>query len=206
MIVPIISFAGDKVLYQKGSYKFTQKNANNLLELAEYIGGSRFSKKDRRALQAWSIVDFKTYPKVSMKFYRNLPRNLLPKIRKSKGNNTYRAELYLRYVEVFEKHPEYKKLPNNFLAVVDRYKPPIKEALLIRQLKFNLVMQQMKLNQQVFNQSMRLSQQSSDMVAKSIRNQATRYSITVPGGQILSETDDRIYAKDYKGNLFDVAK
>ena len=60
MIVPIISFAGDKVLYQKGSYKFTQKNANNLLELAEYIGGSRFSKKDRRALQAWSIVDFKT--------------------------------------------------------------------------------------------------------------------------------------------------
>jgi len=204
--LPFLALADDKTLYQKGSYRFTQENAKNLLELAEYIGGSRFSKKDRKALQLWSIEDFKAHPKTGMKFYRSLPQNLLPKIRKSKGNNIYRAELYLSYVDLFKKHPEYKKLPNNFLAVIDRYKPPIKEALQIRQIRFNSLMQQMQSNQRTFNQAMQSSQRSSDRIAKSLQDQSRRQSITLPGGTILRETGDKIYAEDYKGQKFEVAK
>ena len=200
--------SGD-VLYQKGAYTFTKKSANELIELAEFIGRSKFTPKDKKALLAWSIQDFKSVPDKAVIYYKDLANNLMPKIRVMKNNtktNNYRADLYLGYINLFNKHPEYKKLPDNFLAVIDRYNPPIQEALLLQQLQFNLFQQQLQMSQRVFNQTMKLQQQSSDRINKSIRDQATRYSITVPGGEILHETDTRIYAKDYKGRRFEISK
>ena len=206
VLVPLQSFAAEKILYQTGNYKFTQKNAQNLLELAEFIGASRFSKKERKALQIWAINDFKNAPKISVSFYKKLAQSVIPKIRKSKGNNTYRAELYLSFVDSFNKHPEYRKLPDNFLSIIDRHKPPIKEALLIRQLRFNLIMQQKQTNQRLFNQSMQRIQHSNDVISRSIKDQATRFSITAPGGKILQESNGKIYAEDSKGHKYEVNK
>ena len=203
---PLLGFSADKVLYQKGSFIFAQKDANNLIELAEYIAGSRLSKKHRAALQFWAIDDYKNAPKIASSFYKTLANLIVPKIRKSKGNNTYRAELYLNFVDSYKKHPEYRKKPNNFLSVIDRYNPPIKEALLIRQIRFNSVMQQMQSNQRIFNQTIHQMQRSSDMINKSIRDQSARSSITIPGGKILRETDGKIYAEDNKGQKFEVIK
>jgi len=206
IFAPLQNFAAEKILYQTGHYKFTQKNAQNLLELAEFIGASRFSKKERKALQIWAINDFKNAPKISVSFYKKLAQLVIPKIRKSKGNNTYRAELYLSFVDSFNKHPEYRKLPDNFLSIIDRHKPPIKEALLIRQLRFNLIMQQKQTNQRLFNQSIQRMQYSNDVINQSIKDQATRFSITAPGGKILQESNGKIYAEDSKGHKYEVNK
>ena len=207
LLLGLLSFSfftvtAEQLLYQKGRFQFTQSNASHLLEMAEFIGGSHFSAKDAKALQLWAIEDFKNAPKVSMNFYKSLSKVTIPKIRKSKGNNVYRAELYLS----FDKHPEYRKNPDNFLSIIDRYKPPIQDALLIRQIRFNAVMQQMQLNQRVFNQAMRQSQRASDAIGKSISDQATRDAITLPGGKILHESGGKIYAEDYKGQKFEVTK
>ena len=178
--------ANDKrVLYASGVYKFTQKNANQLIELGEFLGRAKFSSADKKALQAWSIQDFKSFPKKATSYYKDLNQNLMPKIKgmknRSKRNN-YRADLYLGYVNLFNKKPEYKASPNNFVAVIDRYNPPVTEAMLLQQQIYSNFQQQLRLNQMVFNQTMRLQQESADRVTKSIRDQATRYSITVPGG------------------------
>jgi len=62
------------------------------------------------------------------------------------------------------------------ITIIDRYNPPIKEALLIRQIRFNSVMQQMQSNQRIFNQTIHQMQRSSDMINKSIRDQSARIS------------------------------
>ena len=67
-------------------------------------------------------------------------------------------------------------------------------------------MQQLQMNQMLFNQSMKLHRQSAKAIAKSIEDQSTRSAITIPGGKILYETDGRIYAEDYKGEKFEMAK
>ena len=211
LLLGLLSFSfftvvAEQLLYQKGRFQFTQSNANHLLEMAEFIGGSHFSAKDAKALQLWAIEDFKNAPKVSVNFYKSLSKVTIPKIRKSKGNNIYRAELYLSFVDSFDKHPEYRKNPDNFLSIIERYKPPIKDTLLIRQIRFNAVMQKMQLNQRVFNQAMQQSQRASDAMSKSISNQATRDAITLPGGKILHESGGKIYAEDYKGQKFEVTK
>lgn len=203
---PLQSFAATKILYQKGNYIFTQKNANDLLEIGEYLAGARFSNKDKNAFQVWAIADYKNKPKLGTKFYKTTIKTMLQKLRKSKGNNTYRAELYLVYVDAFKKHPEYRIFPDNFLSIVDRYKPPIKEALIIRQIRFNSVMQQYQSNQHSFNRSMQQMQRSSDAINKSIQDQATRSAITIPGGEIIRETDGKIFAKDYRGQRYEVTK
>ena len=206
--IPQLGFSAkaDRILYQKGSYVFTQKDADNMLELAEYLGASRFSSNDKKALQAWLIDDFKAKLKIARGFYQSLAKVILPKVRKSKANNIYRAELYLKFVDSYEKHPEYRKSPNNFLAMVDRYHPLIKQALQIRQLRFNLLMQQMRGNQRLFNQSMQAMQKSNEIMTKSLQDQATRQAITLPDGKILREENGVIYAEDYKGEKFEVVK
>lgn len=202
--------ADDKrVLYSSGSYTFTQKNANELIELAEFLGRSKFSSADKKALQIWSIQDFKSVPKKATVYYKDLNNNLMPKIRaikNKKKRDSYRTDLYLGYVNLFNKKPEYKASPDNFVAVIDRYNPPVAEAMLLQQQIYSNFQQQLRLNQMMFNQTMKLQQESADLVTKSIRDQATRYSITVPGGTILHETDSKIYAKDHKGNKFEVLK
>ncbi len=136
----------------------------------------------------------------------------MPKIRamrKQKNNkqtNYYRADMYLGYVNLFNKHPEYKASPNNLLAIVDRYNPPVAEAMQLQQLIFNSFQQTFIMNQQMFNQTMDIQRKSADMMAKSIRDQATRNSITIPGGTVLEETQGKFYAKDEKGNKFEVTK
>jgi len=201
---------GERILYQTASYKFLQQDADRLIELGEFLGRSRFSQKDRRALVAWSIKDYKSVPaKQADHYYKDLRSNLIPKIRRMKNNtkrNNYRATLYSNYYDLFKKNPKYRKLPNNFMNVVDRYNPPIKEVLLLRQVRFNNFQQQLRLNQVAFNQAMRLQQQAADNVSNAIRDQATRYSITVPGGTILHETNGVFYAKDNKGRRFQVPK
>jgi len=203
------SVFANKILYKNGSYVFTQKNATELIELAEFLGRSRLSTKDKKALRTWSILDFKSAPKIATHYYKDLHNNLLPKIRKLKNNqkrNNFRTDLFLSYVDLFNKHPEYKKFPNNFLAVIDRYNPPVQEALLLQQFRFNQVQQVLQLNQMMFNQSMRIQQQSADNMNKSIRDLGARQSISLSGGTILYETKDRIYAKDNKGRKYDIAR
>ncbi len=195
----------NRVLYRSGHNIFTQHNASELIQLAEFLGRSNFTKKDKKALQAWSIDDFKSAPVQGRKFYQNLSNTIIPKIKLAKSG-IYRAELYLNFVDLFAKHPEYKQSSNNFLAMVDRYNPPVKEAMQIRQIRHNMVLQQMQMNQMLFNQNMRQAQKSSDMMVKSIQDQSRRQSITIPGGRILSETGDKIYAEDYKGQNFNLSK
>ncbi len=196
-------------MYASGGYKFTQKNANQLIELGEFLGRSKFSVLDKKALQIWSIQDFKSVPKKATHYYKDLNENLLPKIRamtKTNKINNYRADLYLGYINLFNKHPEYKTSPDNFLAVIDRYNPPTLEAMKLQQRIYANFQKQLQLNQMMFNQTMRLQQQAADNVSKSIKDQATRYSIIIPGGTILHETDSKIYAKDSKGNRFEIPK
>ena len=133
------SFAeGKKVLAVVGSHQFIQANANDLAEMTEFLAGVSLTDLDKKSLQVWSIGDFKEAPKVSANFYQNLSKVMLPRIRKSNLNSIYRAELYLNYVDVFAQHPEYAKVPNNLLAIIDRYKPPVEAAMQIRQIRNNL--------------------------------------------------------------------
>lgn len=202
------AYAG-KVLYKKGAFVFTQKNAAELIVLAEFLGRSPFSKKDKKALRAWSIQDFKASPKKATHYYKNLHKNLLPKIQKMKNRqkkDMFRTELFLGYIDLFNKNPEYKKSPDNFIAVIDRYNPPVQEAVLLQQLRFNQFQQTLRMNQMMFNETMRLQQESADMVTQSIRDLGNRHSITISGGTILYETKDRIYAKDNKGHKFDIPR
>ena len=92
------------------------------------------------------------------------------------------------------------------MAIIDRYNPPIREVLQLRQLKFNAVMQQAQRNQRSFNRSMQQAQHSSEMISKSLQDQSQRQAITLPGGRIISETGKRIYAEDAKGEKFELSK
>lgn len=209
MFASEFTIAKERILYQDGSAVFTQENANDLIELAEFLGRSSFSEKDKKALLAWSVLDYKSAPKKAVIYYKDLRNNLLPKIRAMKNNNqrnNFRTELFLSYINLFNKHPEYKKSPNNFLAVIDRYNPPVKEVLILQQIQFNQLQQALQMNQMMFNQTMRLQQQASDNVIQSIRDLGNRQSISLSGGTILYETKDRIYAKDSEGRKFDIPR
>ncbi len=201
-----------RVLYRSESYKYTQKNANELIAFAEFLGRSKFSAADKKALQLWSIRDFSLAPDKATNYYKNLSEKIMPKIkamRKQQNNeqiNDYRADMYLGYINLFNKHPEYKTSPDNILAVIDRYNPPVKEAMQLQQLIFNSIQQTLIINQQIFNQSMRLQQKSSDVMINSIRDQAVRNSISIPGGTVLEETQGKFYAEDEKGNKFEVTR
>ena len=160
-------------------------------------------------MQLWSTQDFKSFPKKAVQYYRVLINTILPKIRHLKSaeeRNVYRTNLYLGYFNLFRKKPEYKKYANNFMAVIDRYNPPIQEALVLQRVNHSIVMQQLKLNQMVFNQTMRQQQETSDLVIKSIRDNATRDSIRISGGAVLYETENRFFARDSKGRKYNLAK
>jgi len=58
----------------------------------------------------------------------------------------------------------------------------------------------------MFNQSMRIQQQSADNMNKSIQGLGARQSISLSGGTILYETKDRIYAEDNKGRKYDITR
>jgi hypothetical protein len=62
------------------------------------------------------------------------------------------------------------------------------------------------LDQGFLNQAMRQMQRNSNLIGKSITDQASRDAITLPGGRILQETGGKIYAEDYKGQKFEVPK
>ncbi len=197
-----------QALFKQGDFVYTRKNAAELIQLAEFLGRSTFSVKDKQALSAWSIDDFKVAPKASVKFYRNLSKLVIPVIKTKRGHalNQYRAELYSQFAYRFDKYPDYRKSADNFMAIIDRYNPPIREVLQLRQLKFNAVMQQAQRNQRSFNRSMQQAQHSSEMISKSLQDQSQRQAITLPGGRIISETGKRIYAEDAKGEKFELSK
>lgn len=187
-----------------------QQDADRLIELGEFLARSKFTQKDRKALVVWSIHDYKSVPiKKAVSYYKDLKNNLMPKIRRMGNNsktNNYRADLYLAYFNLFKRHPEYKKQPNNFMAVIDRYNPPVQEALVLQQLQFNSFQQKLRMNQMMFNQTMRSQQRTADMVNNSIRDLADRQSIAISGGTILSETDSTYYVEDHKGYKYEVGK
>ncbi len=198
----------DKILFVDGALAYTQKNLDELIQLAEFLGRSNLSSKDKKAVKKWSIGDYQAAPKESASFYRNLTDVLLPAIKSKKGKalSLYRAELYSQFAYRFDKYPDYRKSADNFMAIIDRYNPPIREVLQLRQLKFNAVMQQAQRNQRSFNRTMQQAQHSSEMISKSLQDQSRRQAITLPGGKIISETGNKIYAEDAKGEKFELSK
>ena len=217
----VVESRDSNILYQSGQYQFTEQNANELIQLGEFLAGSRFSSAEKKALQTWSIKDFKLAPKAGVEFYKRLSRVILPKIKTSRKSSQaykdYRVSLYLDFIKLFKDHPEYNKSPDSFLAIINRYQPPkkaanllrqrlAKESILRQQIENNLILQQMQMNQMMFNSAVRQHRQSTDMMLKSIRDQSIRNSITLPGGTILHETDSTIVAEDYQGEKFQINK
>ena len=194
------------VLYQQGKHHFTQRNALELIGLAEFLGRSQLNKKDHKALFAWSIEDYQSAPIKSDQFYHSLSTVIIPKIQSKKGTSLYRAEMYLNILNSFKKNPAQGHSPDNFLAVVNRYNPPINEAAQLQLLYHRMLQQQLQMNQMLFDQNMRQFNKSMDAVSQSITDQSIRDSITLPGGKILHESKDRIYAEDSKGRKFNLSK
>ena len=106
----------------------------------------------------------------------------------------------------FRKNPAQGRSPDNFLAVVNRYNPPIKEAAQLQLLYHRMLQQQLQMNQILFDQNMKQFNKSMDAVSQSITDQAIRDSVTLPGGKILHESEDRIYAEDSKGMKYNLSK
>jgi len=88
LVFPFVAESKDSnILYQSGRYQFTEQNANALMQLGEFLAGSRFSNAERNALQAWSVNDFKSVPKASVIFYKRLSKTILPKIKTSRKSS-----------------------------------------------------------------------------------------------------------------------
>jgi len=199
--------SANHILLRVGNHVFTQTNADELIQLGEFLGRSGFTREDKQQLTSWSIADFKSAPEQSVAFYDSLHKEVLPRIAAQDSDiEIYRAELYLRFIRLFNRHPEYQKSPHNFLAIIDHYHPPVTEAMQLQQLQHNLVMQQIQMNQRLFNQTLQQAQQSSAIITKEIIDSSRRSAITLPGGKIIQETDNVIYAEDSQGRKFEVLK
>lgn len=194
------------VLYQQNKFSFTQKNANELIELAEYIGQSKLLASDKKLLTAWAIKDLKLGLAKRVVFYKALSNTVMTIIRNPATKATYRTELYLKFYRSFAKKTKEERLPNNFWAVVNRYNPPIQEALIVQRLQAQLTLQQLRLNQSLFNQTMRQHKASSDLVSKEQHRQSQLQSITLSGDTLLYELEDRFVAKDEQGKEYEVLK
>lgn len=208
LTIPVAAGSADEseILFHHEDYDFTQRNVDELILFGEYLARSKFSKADKQALRIWSIEDFKSAITDSIGFYTSLRNTLLPKIKASPDDEVYRANLYRGVVNNFNQHPEYAASPDNFLAIVDRYEPPREEAAQLQQFYANMVIQKMQLNQRLFDQSMQQSNQSTEAMSNSIRDQSLRQSITLPGGRIIQEWDDRILAEDPDGRRYELYK
>lgn len=192
-------------LYQQGEYQLTQSNANDLLTLAEYIASAEFSQKDKVALQAWAIEDFKSNPKLGMSFYKQLATEIIPKTR-STNSHTYRAELYLAYVNAAKDNPLYTQFNNDILELIDHYNPPVNEALQLQQVQFDLTMQQLQLSQQLLDQNFKTMQQAHTNINQKLNNQMRRHAISLSGDKALYETDEAFYVENNEGQTFRVSK
>lgn len=201
-----MSAAEDKILYQKGEHIFTHNNALQLIQFAEFLGRSSLSKDDRNRLYQWSIQDFREQPIKGSEFYASLKTTIIPKIRSGNNLDNMRTEIYLNVVNSFKKKPKQAQSPDNFLAIVNRYNPPIQEAQALQLVYQSLILQQMQLNQMLHNQTMNQYQSSMQAITKSMSDHTKRSSIRLSGGKILYETNGRIFAEDSKGNKYDIAK
>lgn len=177
-----------------------QKNIDNVIQLGEYIANDHFSKKDKENLSTWLIKNFSTDSMASTTFYTSLNSQIIPKIKNSPTHSIYRAELYLKLISIF-KNPKYQS-PDNLLAIINRYNPPIQEASQLQLLYYRMLIS----NQQVFNQTLNHYQQTNNATIKDFKGNMQRQNITLSGGTILYELNDKIIAKDAKGVEYEVLK
>ena len=202
LILPLHLAANEIIVAKKSGYIFTQKNIDEIFILGEFIGGSSFSRTDKKNLKIWLIDDFESDPKASNSFYKSLSLDVIPRIKKSKGNDAYRAELYLNFIDLFNKNPQYTKSPHNFLATINHYNPPLKGSRELQLLYRNMLIS----NQQNFNRVMSQLNRTTEMMRRDFKDSMTRQNIILSGDTILYELDDRIIVKDKRGLRYEVFK
>lgn len=194
-----------EVLYKKGIVVFTQENMNNLIEFTEFLARASLTEKDKKSLKKWAITDFKASPISRLRFYRALQSKLANEIRKPNIKEEYRTRLFISFVTSF-KGKSSDRPKNHIIKIIDHYNPPIKEALQLRALEFNLGMQQYQRNQKQFNRAMNSYQAAGDQINESLKRQAERAAITLPGGVILEERKNSYRVEDATGEQYDVLR
>ena len=197
-------YAKDEVLYQKNDYIFTEKNFDELVIMGEFIARSAFSKEDKKNLKSWSIKDFKSTPKKSMVFYNFMHSDVIPYIINKTARATYATELYENIIEIFRKAPD--NSPYNLLAIIEKYNPPIKELYLMRERRFKLLQQTLLINQQNFNMTINMQQQSNNILINAIKDHSLQQTISIEGGTIIQEFNDYILVKGADGKEYRVNK
>ncbi len=191
----------NKVLYKKGSALFTQANIDDLVEFAEFLARSPLTKKDKKVLIPWAINDFISAPEKSAEFYRVLSGKLIKDIRKQPNKKNFRTRLFISFVTSFK----HQKRPNNhILTIIDHYNPPIKEALQLRAIEHNLIMQQSQRNQTQFKHAFKSSQAITEQIKESLNRQAERTAITLPSRTIIKEGENSYKVEDETGDRYDV--
>ncbi|HIP51450.1 MAG TPA: hypothetical protein EYG94_05100 [Campylobacterales bacterium] len=198
----IATQAKNKILYQKNEHIFTQRNLNETIVLGEFIARDSFSKKDKKNISQWLIDDFKAAPKKSKIFYESLSNVTIPKIKVSRNNELYRAELYLQFINMFKNNPQYTKSPHNFLAIIEHYNPPKKDA---KNLQL-FYARQLQYNNQMFNSVLKQVQTSSQAIHKSLEEHGTRQSIVLSGDIITAEFDEHIVVEGADGIKYEIEK
>ena len=197
--------SGNIILYQINDAIFTQKNMDHLIEFTEFLSRSPLTEEDKKALTQWAILDFKSSPKASLKFYKSLSNTTIKKIRHSNNNHEYKTRLFISFSGSFRKKQTlFPK--NHILKIIDHYNPPVKEALQLQAFEHNMLMLQLQNNQVQFNRLMNTHKASTNQIIKSIKDHGDKAAIVLSGDKIIEEHNDHYLVEDQIGNQHKVPR
>ncbi|MCK5830528.1 MAG: hypothetical protein KAH20_09520 [Methylococcales bacterium] len=194
-----------KNLYNDGTYVFTEKNAKEFLAFGQFLAGAEFTNQEKRDVKAYALADFKTSPKGGVSFYKSLSISI-QEILSPNADPFARVQLFLYMHTKVKFAKSLKNHPGNFYKVIDRYNPPINEALALQQYYNNLMYYTLQTNQYYFNQMMNTYKQNTQHIIDTNRDFNTRQSISIAGNTIVAEYDNYFVVQNPKGNEYKVSK
>ncbi len=194
-----------KNLYNDGTYVFTERNAKELVVLAQYIAGSEFTAQEKIDMEAFALAEFKTLPSGAVGFYNSLSATI-PKIVSPNTDSFFRVEIYLYMATKIKFAKSLDNHPGQFFRIIDRYNPPFNEAWALQEYRFNLAYYTYQNRQFYFNQMMNTYQQSSQLVIDSIKDTSTRQSIYLSGNTIVAEYDGYYIVETPDGQQYNYNK
>lgn len=184
ILVSIYTHATHKIVSQKGSYTLSEQDLKAFVTFGEFMARSDFSPHDTKALAQWAIDSFQKKPKENAAFYKQLHTKMMPELQ-TNNKEQYRVEVYLAMRHYFAKKPQH---PYNLLSVVNRYNPPLKEALALE-----------KQQQKIKTLKSQMALQSTLHLNHTMRKQMQLNTIMRLGGKVIRVQGNQIVYRDKYG-------
>jgi hypothetical protein len=207
----------DAVFARSGNYFYSRPMWSALNTLATFMAGRSISNQDSQAMHQWSVKDFKHKPQQAMVAYALFLDEMVPfamNTQTAQAQANYRANVYRRFYPAFQRDTLAKQSPSDLMEIIDKYNPRLltemkqnkAPSLAQQQIIAGVLLQQLQLNQVMFNKSMASYRAFGDQISRSIRDTSARHSIQISGDRIINSYPDRFEVENPRGERYNVAR